>query len=223
MTEFIRPEPGSRTAWPVARPGLPLIFAAGFVTLVLALLGLRLPALFALAATLGICYFFRDPDRVVPMGENLVVAPADGKVIVAQPEAHNPFFEGACVKLSIFMTVFNVHVNRLPHEGRIEKISYAPGSFFNASRRKASQQNEYNALVVATKSGQTYCVVQIAGWVARRIICDVQTGQRLKRGQRFGMICFGSRLDLYLPPESTLKAALGDRVRAGTSVVGYLP
>ena len=120
------------------------------------------------------------------------------------------------------MSVFNVHVNRIPHEGQVEKIEYHPGKFVNADLDKASEDNERNAVFMITARGQRYCVVQIAGLIARRIICQLQAGDTVYRGRRYGMICFGSRLDVYLPVDATLNVAVGDRVKAGTSIVGYL-
>jgi phosphatidylserine decarboxylase len=211
--------PGQWTL-PVAKAGLPLIFASAFATLVLAILGFTLIALIGLLWTFALVGFFRDPDRAVPAEAGVFVSPADGKVIVAGPVETNPFTSGKALKVSIFMSVFDVHVNRMPCTGRIERVSYHPGKFFAADREIASLQNEHNAVFIATESGATLCVVQVAGLIARRIICRVQTGDRLRRGQRFGMICFGSRLDVYLPTDAQLAVTKGDRVSAGTSIVG---
>lgn len=222
MNEFSWSDPPSQTAFPIATPGYPLIFAAAFVTTIFALLELTFLALLGLAATLFICCFFRDPDRLIPTEQGAVVSPADGKVILAETADGCPFFEQPCMKVSIFMTVFNVHVNRTPHEGVIRGILYHPGEFFSANLDKSSAENERNALLIETDNGANICVVQIAGLVARRIICKVQDGDRLGRGQRFGMICFGSRLDVYLPADARLDVAVGDKVSAGTSILGYL-
>ncbi len=211
------------TAFPIARPGLPIIGAAAFVTAVFALLGLTVPTVLALVLTFFICWFFRDPDRVVPTAEGAVVSPADGRVVRMDTVDDSPLYSGRCWKISIFMSLFNVHVNRVPDHGRIEWIRYNPGKFFSANRDKASLENEYNALSLKTEGGASLCFVQIAGLVARRIICRVQPGDTVKRGQRFGMICFGSRLDVYLPEDSRIEVTIGDRVQAGTSILGYLP
>jgi phosphatidylserine decarboxylase len=215
-------DPPSRTAFPIAAPGYPFIFASAFITFVLALLGLTLPAMVALAATLGICAFFRDPDRVIPDEAGAAVSPADGKVIVTDAKAKSPFGEEDCVKISVFMSVFNVHVNRAPCRGRVAQIDYRPGRFYMAHKDAAVSGNEQNALLLEEEGGHKLVVVQIAGWVARRIICAVAVGDALARGQRFGMICFGSRLDLYLPPGSQLAVKKGDKVAAGTTILGYL-
>ena len=222
MNTFSRSDPPSQTAFPVARAGYPFIFAAAFVTAVFALLGLTVPALAGLLGTLFICYFFRDPDRVIPNQKGAVVSPADGKVITTETIAGTPFFDGECLKVSIFMSVFNVHVNRFPHEGIVKKVMYYPGKFFSANLDKASMDNEQNAVLFETDDGKEICVVQVAGLIARRIICTVQEGDRLFRGQRFGMICFGSRLDVYLPVDTKLNIRVGEKIKSGTSVLGYL-
>jgi phosphatidylserine decarboxylase len=222
MDKFSMPESPSRFAFPIANAGYPLIFAAAFATAVLALLQLRILAILGLAVSFFIAFFFRDPDRVVPISDGAVVSPADGRVVVAGKVDHTLFYDGPCQKVSIFMSVFNVHVNRIPHEGQVEKIEYHPGKFVNASLDKASEDNERNAIFVITDKGRRYCVVQIAGLIARRIICHIQAGEPVYRGRRFGLICFGSRLDVYLPADAAINVAVGDRVRAGTSILGHL-
>jgi phosphatidylserine decarboxylase len=222
MDKFSLPESPSRFAFPVASAGYPLIFAAAFATGVLALLQLRALALLGLAVTFFIAYFFRDPDRVVPVSDGAVISPADGRVVIAGKVDHTQYYDGPCQKVSIFMSVFNVHVNRIPHEGLVEKIEYHPGKFVNASLDKASEDNERNAVFIITDRGKRYCVVQIAGLIARRIICHIQAGDTVHRGRRFGMICFGSRLDVYLPADATIHVAVGDRVAAGTSILAHL-
>lgn len=223
MEGFSWPDPPSQTAFPIARPGYPLIFASAFVTLVFSLLALTPLALICAAATLFICCFFRDPDRVVPQTQGAVVSPADGKIVVAGKVESSPLGEGPCMKVSIFMTIFNVHVNRIPYEATVTRVDYRPGSFLPADRKEASSKNEQNAVFLELETGGTVCVVQVAGLIARRIICGVQAGDKLSKGQRFGMICFGSRLDVYLPPETTIDVAIGDQVTAGTTILGYLP
>lgn len=222
MNAFSWPDRPNPVAFPVARAGYAFIFVAAFTTAVLALLELTVLALFGLVCTLFICYFFRDPDRVVPTAENLVVSPADGKVIAIKNLAESPFYDGACVKISIFMSIFNVHVNRIPYDGRITRTSYHPGKFFSANLDKASKDNEHNAVWLETENGRQICFVQIAGLVARRIICQVQSGDSVRKGQRFGLICFGSRLDVYLPPTVRLRVAVGNHIKAGTSALGEL-
>jgi len=222
MNKYSWPDPTSKSAFPIARPGYSFIGAAAFTTFVFALLELIIPALLGLASTFFIIYFFRDPDRTVPNGGGLVVSPADGKVVATGTVENSTYYEGTCLKISVFMSVFNVHVNRMPCKGKVKKIIYNPGKFFNASLDKASKENEQNAVYLETEEGKEICTVQIAGLIARRIICKVQEGDEVDRGQRFGMICFGSRLDVYLPTDSKLKVAVGDIVKAGTSVLGEL-
>ena len=222
MSNFFWSDVPSDSAFPLASAGYPFIFAAVFTTAVFALLELITLSLMGLAAFFFICYFFRDPDRVIPNYNGCIVSPADGKVISAGLIDNSRFYEGSCIKVSIFMSIFNVHVNRIPHEGEIKKIHYYPGKFFSANLDKASSHNEHNAIFIETEGKKDICTVQIAGLIARRIICKLQKGDIVSRGQRFGLICFGSRLDVYLPPEINLKVAEGDKVKAGTSVLGDL-
>lgn len=220
MTQSNWSEPPSQSAFPMARAGYPFIFASAFVTAVFALLEFGFLAVLGLLVTGFICWFFRDPDRLIPNGDDVIVSPADGKVIKVEQIDATPYYEGACTRISIFMSIFNVHVNRAPHEGRIRQIKYYPGKFFSANLDKASAENEHNALLLESPSGKRSGCVQIAGLVARRIVCAVQSGDTIRRGQRFGMICFGSRLDVYLPPETEIHVTVGDRVQAGSSVLG---
>lgn len=221
MEDFTWSDPPSRWAFAIASAGYPLLLGSAFITLVLAVLGLTPLALAALAGTLGIAGFFRDPDRVIPNRPGLVVSPADGRVICVERSRPNAFFDAEMTKISIFMSVFNVHVNRIPAEGRIYRIRYRPGTFVAADRAEASMRNEHNAVFIETISGQRLCLVQVAGLIARRIICRVQEEETVRRGQRFGMICFGSRLDVYLPPEIRLAVSVGDKVLAGSSILGH--
>jgi len=222
MEKFSWSDPLSQTAFPIAKPGYGVIGASAFATAILAMIGLTALAFIGLVITFFICWFFRDPDRIIPTQEGAVVSPADGKVIFRDIVEDCPFIEGPCLKISIFMSIFNVHVNRIPHEGTISRVAYNPGKFFTANLDKASRDNEQNAVVVQIEKGRKICFIQIAGLVARRIICRVQEGDSLLRGQRFGMICFGSRLDIYLPPDTVPKISIGEKVKAGTSVLGYL-
>jgi phosphatidylserine decarboxylase len=222
MKEFSMADPQSQTAFPVARAGYPFLYAAAFATAVFALLDITGVALIGLLATVSIALFFRDPDRMVPAEEALVVAPADGKVVAVERVEDSPFYEGPCTKVGIFMSVFNVHINRVPHEGRVTALSHRPGRFLAANRADASLANEHNAMTLETKDGQKVAVVQIAGWVARRIICSVVEGEAVNRGQRFGLICFGSRVDLYLPPSAMVEVAAGARVKGGASIIGRM-
>ena len=220
--KFVWSDAPGQTAYPVAKAGYPFIFAAAFTTGVFALLGLITFALFGLLVTFSICLFFRDPDRVIPADPDAIVSPADGKVLFAGYEENCPYLEGPCMKISIFMSVFNVHINRVPREGVVKNTIYNPGKFFNASFDKASKDNERNAVVVETVDGKSICFVQIAGLIARRIICNIQPNDHVKRGQRMGLICFGSRVDVYLPAEIRLNVAKGSKVQGGSTVLGYI-
>lgn len=207
---------------PVALEGYPFIFQAGFATLVVAILGLFLPALLLLALTLFIVYFFRDPERVAPREEDVLVAPADGKVIRVERVFDERFVKEHVYKVSIFMNVFNVHVNRTPFPGRVEQIIYMPGAFYTADSERGALKNEACAMVLSSPGGRKMAVVQVAGLVARRIVCWAEPGDQLARGQRFGLIRFGSRVDLYLPLSTQLEVTEGRKVKAGETVLGYL-
>ena len=220
MDSYSRADAQRETAYPIARAGYPFIFAAAFATAVFALLGLTVLALIGLVVTGFICYFFRDPDRVTPTQPNAIISPADGKVIRVERLAETHFYSGACMKISIFMSVFNVHINRIPCNGSVSRVAYFPGKFFSANLDKASRENEHNAVFIDTGQGLQICMVQIAGLIARRIICSVQKGDQVTRGQKMGLICFGSRVDVYLPADMVPEVAVGDRVAAGTTVLG---
>jgi phosphatidylserine decarboxylase len=173
-------------------------------------------------AALFVLQFFRDPPREVPAGEGLVLSPADGR-IVQVGEARDEYLKRDSVKVSVFMNVFNVHSNRSPVDGTVENVWYFPGLFVNADLDKASTDNERNAVHLRTPSGQDVTSVQVAGLIARRILCYVAQGDMLARGQRYGFIRFGSRVDVYLPPGSTPRVAIGDRVAATSTVLAILP
>jgi phosphatidylserine decarboxylase len=173
-------------------------------------------------ATIFVLQFFRDPQRQIPEGEGLVLCPADGRVIVVG-NVPDPYRGGArSLKISVFMNVFNVHSQRSPVDGTIKRISYAKGLFVNAAFDKASSDNERNALVIKLDNGVEISCVQVAGLIARRILCYVHEGDRLHRGQRYGFIRFGSRVDIYLPPGARPKVAIGDKVKASSTVLAEL-
>lgn len=170
-------------------------------------------------------YFFRDPKRAVPQGEGLILSPADGVVSLiepAVPPAELGMGPQALTRVSVFMSVFNCHVNRMPVGGKIEAIAYRPGKYFNASLDKASSDNERNSLCIELADGRRLAVVQIAGLVARRIVCFAKPGQVLRSGDRFGLIRFGSRLDVYLPTGVAPLVALGQTMIAGETVLADL-
>lgn len=204
---------------PVALEGYPFILFCAFATLVLAALELTAYSLTGLGVTGFVLYFFRDPDRVLPMAGDAIISPADGKVIIVEKVTDTRFVQGEVLKLSIFMNVFNVHVNRFPHSGTVKKIVLQPGRFYAADTPKGALQNEYCALTV--ESGNlTYTVVQVAGLIARRIVCWAEPGDALETGQRYGLIRFGSRVDLYLPADFQPSVKVGDKVKAGETILG---
>jgi phosphatidylserine decarboxylase len=207
---------------PVAKEGYPFIGFTAFCTLVFALLGLPAAAVIAFIVTTFVLCFFRDPERFDPIRPDALVSPADGKVIHVETVSQNPFTEGETKKISIFMNVFNVHVNRIPCNGKVEKIVYKPGKFYSADSAQGGLKNEYCAAIVSTPHGKTLAFVQIAGLIARRIVCWLEPGDEVTRGKRFGLIRFGSRVDLYLPSESEIIIKEGDKVRAAETILGYL-
>ena len=171
---------------------------------------------------LFVLQFFRDPARPIPGDAKTVVSPADGRIVVVE-NAEDPYLKRPAIKVCVFMNVFNVHSNRAPVDGEVKQVWYHAGSFFNAALDKASLENERNALWLKTTSGHDVTCVQVAGLIARRILCYVKVGDALMRGQRYGFIRFGSRVDVYLPPGSIVKAALGDKVSASSTILAILP
>jgi phosphatidylserine decarboxylase len=204
----------------IAREGWPFVAAAVVVAVAAGWLIAWWSAPIWLAA-LFVLQFFRDPPRQVPGDAQTVVSPADGR-IVAVERARDPYLEREAIKVSVFMNVFNVHSNRSPVDGEVKKRWYNSGRFVNAALDKASLENERNALWLRTTEGADVTCVQVAGLIARRILCYVREGDRLARGQRFGFIRFGSRVDLYVPKSATITAALGDKVYATSTVIATL-
>lgn len=166
--------------------------------------------------------FFRDPGRPVPQGAKDVLSPADGRIVVIEP-VDDPYLKRPALKISVFMNVFNVHSNRSPVDGDVQQRWYNPGAFVNAALDKASTENERNALWIKTRDGQDVTCVQVAGLIARRILCYVDAGAKLARGERYGFIRFGSRVDLYLPPGTKAMVTVGDKVSATATVLAELP
>jgi phosphatidylserine decarboxylase len=169
-----------------------------------------------------ILQFFRDPPREIPQGEGLVLCPADGRVLFVGV-TRDPYRNVDALKISVFMNVFNVHSNRSPVDAVVKDVIYSKGLFVNASFDKASSDNERNALILRMDDGRELSCVQVAGLIARRILCYVKPGDRLTRGQRYGFIRFGSRVDVYLPTEARPRVAIGDKVKATTTVFAELP
>ena len=205
----------------IAREGWPYLVATLAVALVLSLVGWWLPAALAWVVFLFVLQFFRDPPRDVPAQANAVLSPADGR-IVRIGKARDPYLDRDALMISVFMNVFNVHSNRSPVDATVAEVWYHAGGFVNAALEKASSENERNALKLVMGDGTSVTCVQIAGLIARRILCYVKRGDTLARGQRYGFIRFGSRVDLYLPPDAIPRASVGDKVYATQSVVAEL-
>lgn len=184
--------------------------------------GLWLAALILLLLALWVAYFFRDPERVGDRGPSLIVSPADGKLIMITEVDEPGFVKGRAVRLSIFMNVFNVHVNRYPVDGVVKYVHYNKGKFFNAAAEKSSLENEQMSVGVDT-GRYPILVRQIAGLIARRIVTYSRLGEKVKQGERMGIIRFGSRVDVFIPPGSTIKAKLGDATVAGVTILAELP
>ncbi len=210
----------AKEGWPFILPGTFLTAAAGVLAVVVDRIWV-VPFAVLLVLLLWVTAFFRDPVRSGPTGAGLVIAPADGKIVSIQEVVEPQFIEGRALRISIFMNVFNVHVNRYPVSGTVEYRSYHPGRFFNASLDKASEHNERMSLGIQS-GGRRFLVTQIAGLVARRIVTDATVGDPARQGARLGLIRFGSRVDTFVPIDSTVTVAVGDRTRAGVSILAEL-
>jgi len=206
----------------IAREGWPFLALAVVVAVALSVLGWWVVAFLAWVVALFILQFFRDPARTVPDAPKAVLSPADGRVVKVE-QARDPYLKRDALKISVFMNVFNVHSNRSPVDGTVADRWYHAGSFLNAALDKASLENERNALHLRTVSGQDVTCVQIAGLIARRILCYVDSGAALRRGERYGFIRFGSRVDVYLDPAAKPRVAVGDIVLATESILAELP
>ncbi len=206
---------------PVAAEGWIFIIPLAIVTIILFALGWRTPGFVVLVLTVFVLFFFRDPDRTIPPGEGLVVSPADGKVIVVTDAYEPDYLKEDVKKISIFLSIFNVHVNRMPCDGTVELVKYNPGEFHVASVDKASLENEQTSVVIANKKNKVL-VKQIAGLIARRIVCYARPGSEITRGERYGLIRFGSRVDIFLPKDSEVSVAVGDRVKGGRDVLAVI-
>jgi len=207
---------------PVAVEGIPFVVIAGIISVLFFVADLIIPAVLFSLVTLFIVWFFRNPERSVPPGEKNVISPADGKIIDVREVQENRILNKRMLKISIFMNLFNVHVNRLPCTGKVVDIVYNPGKFVSANLDKASLENEQNAVVLETPAGEKIIFIQIAGLIARRIVCWLRKGQYVKRGERFGLIRFGSRVDVYLPVGTDVRVSLGDKVKAGESILAVM-
>ncbi len=206
---------------PVASEGWPFIIPLAVVTALLFAFGWKNTAFVSLALTLFVLFFFRDPERPVAEGAGVVVSPADGRVIVVKDVYEPTYLKQEVKQISIFLSVFNVHVNRAPLSGTVEVVKYNPGKFHVASVDKASLDNEQTAMVIANAQ-RKILVKQVAGLIARRIVCYAKPGDAIKKGERYGLIRFGSRVDIFLPKDAELKVKVGDRVKGARDVIGVL-
>lgn len=206
----------------IAREGWPFVALTVAVAVALSFTPLWPLAVLAWIVAVFVLQFFRDPAREIPAEAGAVLSPADGKVVVVG-KARDPYLDRDALKISVFMNVFNVHSNRSPVDAEVVAAWYHAGSFVNAALDKASLENERNALHLRTTAGTDVTCVQVAGLVARRILCYVKPGDRLARGQRYGFIRFGSRVDVYLPPDALPRAAIGDKVYATETILAVLP
>jgi len=224
MTSSRRQRAQIENRLPVARDGFIFILLGLIITVILYYVGLVLAAILMVIVTLFIVYFFRDPERTYDAPENAVLSPADGKILAVRKlgEGDSPLGKNT-TKISIFMSIFDVHVNRVPAKGRISEIVYNNGKFFSANMDKASEHNENNRITLETDKGHRIIFIQIAGLIARRIVCWINEMDYVKSGQRFGLIRFGSRLDIYIPSEGRIVIKVRDRVKAGETIIGYLP
>jgi len=204
----------------IAREGYPLILTAAVLTIVVFMLGWKAVGFILGITTLAVAAFFRDPDRHVPTDQGVIVAPADGRVVSIAEIKDDSLFSDAKTRVSIFLSPLDVHINRTPVTGKIEEVRYQPGRFLAAYKDEASRSNEQNALKVVDEQSRALGVVQIAGVLARRIVCRVKRGDTLSRGERFGLIMFGSRTDTYLPTGCRVEVSEGQRVKGGETILG---
>jgi phosphatidylserine decarboxylase len=210
------------TQFPIAKEGFIFIGTGAALTLLGGLLlGSVVGYVFG-TLTLFCIWFFRDPHRTVPQTEGVLVSPADGKIVDISRTEEGRFLNKPAIKISIFLNVFNVHINRVPVAGRVIGVFYNAGRFFAANVPKASLENEQNAVVMETPTGKRVVCIQIAGLIARRIVCWIKEGSVLNRGERFGLIRFGSRVDLFVPIETEIRVSMGQKVRGGETILGML-
>ena len=207
---------------PIVREGLPFVAAAAGAAAVVAYIGWTGPAIFLGGITLFAGWFFRNPRRVPPCRSGIVVAPGDGRVMAVDEEFEPRYLKERTIRISIFLNIFDVHVNRIPCAGTVEDVAYQPGQFLAANRPEATVRNEQNAVMIRTPSDSKVLCVQVAGLLARRIVCWVTAGESVLCGERFGLIRFGSRMDTFLPIGTKIAVSVGDCVRGGETLLGEL-
>ncbi len=208
---------------PVAKEGIPFIVIGGLLTLgVWSIVGVWSTCLLG-SLTVFVTWFFRNPARTIPPGENIIVSPGDGMVVAVEQEFEHRYLKEQSIRISIFLNVFDVHINRMPVGGSVEDIVYQPGKFMMANSPEASSGNEQNAVMLRRPDGVKVLCVQIAGLIARRIVSWVMPGEQVEKGERFGLIRFGSRMDVYLPESSTIRVQVGSKVKGGSSILAEVP
>ena len=212
----------TRPRMPLAREGYPFIAFAAFVTLITAILGYEFLAWPSLLATTFVVAFFRDPERMTVAAPGNVISPADGKIILIEEQFDDTYLQEQVIKVSIFMNIFNVHVNRIPVDGTVKEMHYKPGRFYSADSEKGALLNERCGVILQTNTGKNMVFVQVAGLIARRIVNWLELEDAVQRGVRFGLIRFGSRVDLYLPVTSKIDVKLGQKVRAGETAIASI-
>jgi phosphatidylserine decarboxylase len=207
--------------WPIAKEGLPFLIPVILLTVILGIMGWKVWMSLGILFSLFVAYFFRYPRREIPNLQNIILSPADGRIIHVGECEEGRFLKEKVLKVSIFMSLFDVHLNRVPISGKVLERNYLPGRFFVASVEKSSLLNEQNAVILETEDRMKILLIQIAGFVARRIVCYAKTGDTLRKGEIFGLIRFGSRVDLYLPPAVKPIIRVGQHVKGGESIIGY--
>jgi phosphatidylserine decarboxylase len=207
--------------WPVAKEGFFFLIPSLILTVLFGMIGWKIITGLGVLSTVFIGFFFRNPKRRIPSLQNIILSPADGRILYVGECVEDRFLKERVLKVSIFMSLFDVHLNRAPAPGKVIERSYHPGQFLVANVEKSSLLNEQNALILETEDRFKILLIQIAGFVARRIVCYAKAGDSLKMGEIFGLIRFGSRVDLYLPPEIKPIVRVGQHVKGGESIIGY--
>jgi phosphatidylserine decarboxylase len=211
----------AQNRWPVAKEGFPFLILSAFLVILFGVMGWKVLVLLGVLLTLFIAFFFRNPRRKIPALQDAILSPADGKIVHVGECEEDRYLKERTLKVSIFMSLFDVHVNRAPVSGKVLERLYNPGRFLAANVEKASLLNEQNALVLETEDRFKVLLVQIAGFVARRIVCYAKAGDLVRKGEIFGLIRFGSRIDLYLPTGVKPAVKVGQHVKGGESIIGY--
>jgi len=207
---------------PIAKEGVPFVMGSAVPAALSGILGWKKTSMVLGAVACFTGWFFRNPSRTIPLGDDLILASGDGQVIAIQEEFEPRFIKDQCIRISIFLNIFDVHINRMPCAGTVVDLAYQPGQFINASDPDATVHNEQNALMIETVSKKKVLCVQIAGLIARRIVCWVQPGEIAVPGERFGLIRFGSRMDTFFPVDSRIRVKMGDRVKGGETILAEL-